>query len=150
MKKNILFLIILTCLISGCGFNPIYSTDKINFNILEIQKKDGKLNDQISKALYKFSDNKSDKNFKIRIDTKKTKKVLSRDSKGDPTRYQLELSMVLTLDLNDNSLEPRNFSRKIDYDNSSDKFNLVQYELELEKILINKIIEDCLIFFSNQ
>ena len=40
-------------------------------------------------------------------------------------------------------------SRKISYDNTDDKFKLKQYESELEKILISKLVEDLIKYLTN-
>ena len=39
--------------------------------------------------------------------------------------------------------------RKITYKNLTDKFKLKQYENELEKILITKLVEDLINYFAN-
>ena len=54
---------------------------------------------------------------------------------------------VLIIDQNKEN--KRTFSRKITYNNSDDKFKLKQYEKELEKILIVKIVEDLISYLSN-
>ena len=51
--------------------------------------------------------------------------------------------------MNLNNNEVQSFSRKITYNNSDDKFKLKQYENELENILINKVVEDLIVYLTN-
>ena len=52
-------------------------------------------------------------------------------------------------ELGDIKKKIKSFSRKITYNNSDDKFKLKQYENELENILINKVVEDLIVYLTN-
>ena len=43
----------------------------------------------------------------------------------------------------------KEFKQSINFNNQDDKFQLSQYQKELEQLLINKIIDDVLIYLSN-
>ena len=50
---------------------------------------------------------------------------------------------------NDNINQLKNFSSKINYNNSDNKFELNQYENEIEKQIINELIEEIILYLSN-
>ena len=70
--------------------------------------------------------------------------------KGDPSRFSMIISLTINI-LNKNNYEinkTKNFTEKFDYNNNSNKFSLKQYEKEIEDILINKIVEESVIYLS--
>ena len=90
-KKFILILIILG--LTQCGFNPIYKdTNKSNFkiNIVSIEG-DRFVNNVVKNELERISKKNSLRELKIQVNTSFNKIVISRDTKGSPSNYQVKL-----------------------------------------------------------
>ena len=143
MKNKSILLILLFFILANCGFEPIYSSKKSNFNIGEIKiiSKD-KFNSIIKNNLKNISNNESQNKFDLIINSEKNRIISSKDAKGDP---QL-LTMIISVDIQiikDNVIKnEKSFSQNFNYSNISNKFSLTQYEKDIEKNLINKIIEN--------
>ena len=143
MKNKSILLILLFFILANCGFEPIYSSKKSNFNIGEIKiNSKNKFNSTIKNNLKNISNNKSQNKFDLIINSEKKRIISSKDAKGNP---QL-LTMIISIDIQiikDNVIKnTKNFSQDFSYSNDSNKFSLAQYEKDIEKNLINKIIEN--------
>ena len=85
----------------------------------------------------------------IKIDSKKFVNVKSKNKKGDPTNFELLIKVDFeAIDQSDKKYSQK-FSRKINFNNNDDKFQLAKYQLELEKILTKKLIEDIINYLAN-
>jgi len=147
MNKNFFFLVCFLIL-SNCGYEPIYSTKNLNFTIGKIDKSNTSLNNKFSKKINILKNKKIEKKIDIKIESNKEINIKSKDTKGNTLVFELKITLkVSNLNLNNN--EVQSFSRKITYNNSDDKFKLKQYENELENILINKVVEDLIIYLTN-
>ena len=140
MKKKIIILLIFF-IFSSCGYTPIYSNKNFSVNIINITKlKNDKLNFKIEKRLESFSDKNSQKLIKLEMDSQKLITVISKDSKGDPSRYEMVVKLNLNIDYNNENLK-KTFEERFNYKTNTNKFELNQYEKEIEELLINRIIE---------
>ena len=147
MNKNFFFLVCFLIL-SNCGYEPIYSTKNLNFTIGKIDKSNTSLNNKFSKKIDILKNKKIEKKIDIKIESNKEINIKSKDTKGNTLVFELKITLkVSNLNLNNN--EVQSFSRKITYNNSDDKFKLKQYENELENILINKVVEDLIVYLTN-
>ncbi len=147
MNKNFFFLVCFLIL-SNCGYEPIYSTKNLNFTIGKIDKSNTSLNNKFSKKINILKNKKIEKKIDIKIESNKEINIKSKDTKGNTLVFELKITLkVSNLNLNNN--EVQSFSRKITYNNSDDKFKLKQYENELENILINKVVEDLIVYLTN-
>ena len=143
MKNKSILLILLFFILANCGFEPIYSSKKSNFNIGEIKiTSKNKFNSIIKNNLKNISNNESQNKFDLIINSEKRRIISSKDAKGNP---QL-LTMIILIEvqiIKDNVIKnKKNFSQNFSYSNDSNKFSLAQYEKDIEKNLINKIIEN--------
>ena len=147
MNKNFFFLVCFLIL-SNCGYEPIYSTKNLNFTIGKIDKSNTSLNNKFSKKIDILKNKKIEKKIDIKIESNKEINIKSKDTKGNTLVFELKITLkVSNLNLNNN--EVQSFSRKITYNNSDDKFKLKKYENELENILINKVVEDLIVYLTN-
>ena len=139
--KKIIIIISFLLLLS-CGYKPIFSSSKANFSITEI-KLFGKINigSKIKKNLniYRNVENKSTF-YSLKINADQKKNVISRDAKGDPKIFEMEISVDLTILENNKIKNKKNFKESFHYNNSTNKFDLKQYERNIEDNLIKKII----------
>lgn len=126
-KKFVLILFILG--LTQCGFNPIYKdTNKSNFqiNIVSING-DRFVNNIIKNELERISKKNSSKELKVQISTSFNKIVISRDTKGSPSNYQIEVTASFVIQDGEDSKEIT-FTEKQDFENISDIFEQKNYE----------------------
>ena len=145
MKKIIIFLIFL--LLTNCGYQPIFSKKDANFLIEEI------IFDQNDKISLKIKNNlrylSSTKNYtkviKIKLNSEKKIDISSKDSKGDPLIYKMLVSTNLEVYSNGIAINKKEIIKSFSYKNTSNKFDLKQYEITIENNLINSIKEDIIL-----
>jgi len=149
--KKIIIIVIALFFLNNCGYTPIYSSKKNNFYIKEISQKDRtKLNSKFTNNIEKFSNQNSENIIKLEISSNKKIQIISKDDKGDPSRFQMTILLNINI-INKNNNETykrKSFSANFDYSNNSNKFSLKQYEKEIENNLIDKIIENSILWLS--
>ena len=72
----------------------------------------------------------------------------SKDSKGKVTTYKSIGEVNLTIEEKGKLLKNKNFTEDFTYNNYDNKFDLVEYQKEVETIIINKIIEEINIYLN--
>ena len=143
MKNKSILLILLFFILANCGFEPIYSSKKSNFNIGEIKiTNKNRFNAIIENNLRNISNNESQNIFDLIINSERKKIVSSKDAKGNPQLLTMIISVEVQIIKNNVIKNTKNFSKNFSYSNNSNKFGLGQYEKGIEKNLINKIIEN--------
>ena len=153
MIKKILSTLTVLMILVGCGYQPIYSSKNLNFNINQLELKgDIDLNRQIRDRLSNFQSNKSDQSVKynIKINTTSNRTISTKDAKGNPTLYALTVTLNLSYSSLIKSEKNKSFSESIGYQNNDNKFDLKRYENTLKKNLTNTIIEDIILFLQNE
>ena len=143
MKNKSILLILLFFILANCGFEPIYSSKKSNFNIGEIKiTNKNKFNSIIKNNLKNISNNESQNKFDLIINSEKKRIITTKDTKGNPELLAMIISIEVQI-VKDNVIKnKKSFSQNFSYSNNSNKFSLAQYEKDIEKNLINKIIEN--------
>ena len=143
MKNKSILLILLFFILANCGFEPIYSSKKSNFNIGEIKiTNKNRFNAIIENNLRNISNNESQNIFDLIINSERKKIVSSKDAKGNPQLLTMIISVEIQIIKNNVIKNTKNFSENFSYSNDSNKFSLGQYEKDIEKNLINEIIEN--------
>ena len=143
MKNKSILLILLFFILANCGFEPIYSSKKSNFNIGEIKiNEKNKFNSIIKNNLKNISNNESQNKFDLIINSEKKRIISSKDAKGNPQLLTMIISFEVQITKDSVIKNKKNFSQSFSYSNNSNKFSLAQYEKDIEKNLINKIIEN--------
>ena len=150
IKKNLINILILLFFLSGCSYSPIFSNKNSNFSIYELSASgNNKLNKIISSRLNNFKGSDSEKKYSIKIETTLNKEISSKDSKGNPKSYRINLlSDILVKDLN-GVIKNKSFSKSVDYNNKSDKSDLKKYENETSKNLAEKISAEIIIYLQS-
>ncbi len=143
MKNKSILLILLFFILANCGFEPIYSSKKSNFNIGEIKiTNKNKFNSIIKYNLKNISNNESQNKFDLIVNSEKKRIISTKDTKGNPELLTIIISIEVQI-VKDNVIKnKKSFSENFSYSNNSNKFSLAQYEKDIEKNLINKIIEN--------
>lgn len=153
MIKRIFSSLIILVILAGCGYQPIYSSKNLNFNINQLELKgDIDLNRQIRDRLSNFQSNKSDQSviYNIKINTTSNRTISTKDAKGNPTLYALTVTINLSYSTLGETEKDKSFSESIGYQNNDNKFDLKRYENTLKKNLTNTIIEDIILFLQNE
>ena len=128
MKKNIIILILSAFVITSCGYKSIYSSKNLNFNILEFKVEDKtKISRKIKNNLDVYKKNDSNNFYSIKINSKKNINIISKDSEGNPSNFEMTIISEISI-LNDEKIVGNKVFSKVNYKNSSNKFDLKQYE----------------------
>ena len=147
IKKNIILLSLLF-FFNSCGFTPIYLTKtNVNFSIEQANYTgDRELNNFLKVNLNKYKNEKLDNKVLIEINSEYNKTILSNDSTGEVTNYQLEANVVILI---------KNTNKEIKiYENSimknmADKFEEERYERSIKQnfasSITNKLISELII-----
>ena len=148
MKK--IFLVVIIIFLSGCGFKSIYSSKDSNYKIISIEKNiNNNLTQYIQDSINVYSNNNSEKNLKINLNFNEDIVVILKDSKGDPKKNRLTITLVMEIfNQSDNLIETKKFSENFEYNIDDNKFNLKQYEKNIKLNLVNEIIQQILVFLA--
>tara|TARA_B100000965_G_scaffold390492_1_gene397572 strand:+ start:20 stop:478 length:459 start_codon:yes stop_codon:yes gene_type:complete len=145
MNKILNYIIIFLLLtLLSCDYKPVLSYKNYQFSI-NVDKISG--NEEINSIIINnFKNLPGDKEkYFIKLSSKKEKKILSKDSKGDPLIFEIAISVEYIVEKNGNTLIENNLERKTTYNNIVDKFELESYE----KTIIDNLtanISDRIIF----
>tara|TARA_B100000886_G_scaffold336695_1_gene295960 strand:+ start:624 stop:1082 length:459 start_codon:yes stop_codon:yes gene_type:complete len=142
--KSLVSIILLSLILTNCGFKPIYSSKGSNFKVLDIKNKNENKNSFfIEKVIMSLSNENAEKNIKLEIDYKKSITTILKDSKGDPSKKKLSVNVIIIVkNERDNILVNQSFNEDFSYDIQSDKFEMTQYEENITDNLNSKITND--------
>ena len=147
MLKKITLLLLL-CIFWSCGYEPLY----LKKNDLEKQisvitlNGDQKINKMIISSLRISEDKNSTTGFTLILKSSKKIDVISKDKAGNPSVYRSSIIVNLTLTDSDKIIKQKEFSSSFTYNNTSSKFDLLQYQKNIELNLINEISEKIFIY----
>ena len=149
IKKNFILLIIFLFFLNGCGYSPVFS-NKTNFSIIELAVSgDKKINKIIINRLNSFKKSDGEKSFSIIINNTFNKEISSKDSKGNPKTFKINVISKIKVKNSSGEINKTIFSKSINYDNKSNKFDLQKYENEIIENFGNKISEDIIIYLQS-
>ena len=144
MKK---FLIIFF-FITACGYQPLYIIkDEIFFEKITLSG-DKRINRKIvsTSAIKKSSE--GNLNNEIILNTNKNIITTSRDSKGQPATFKSLIEVKFTIMKDGKISKEKTFRESFDYNNIENKYDLSTYQNDVENNLIDKIVEDLIIFIN--
>jgi len=142
MKKNIIVIYLLFFL-SGCGFEPIYSkNNNINFSIDQIDYTgDTELNNFLRINLDRYKNEKVNNKIYLKAESKYEKSILSKDSTGKVTSYQLEVEVIFLIKSTNKKI--RIIEEKI-INNMDDKFEEARNERSIKQSFASSISDKLL------
>ena len=142
--KHLVSIIVLSLVLTNCGFKPIYNSKNSNFEIIEIvNKNENKNSFFIEKTIMSLSNKDAKNKVKLEIDYKQSISTILKDSKGDPSKKKLFINVILKVKNDkDNILVNQSFGEEFSYDVQSDKFGMSQYEENIADNLNSKISND--------
>jgi|TARA_B110000495_G_C22946666_1_gene554210 hypothetical protein len=143
-------LIILFIGVSSCDYKPVYQ-QKVDLNLLikEVQLEGNK---NINRKVIKFLKLKDPKNkssgYILKLNSTKKLAIISKDQAGDATLYRTTVTISVLLNGENKIIKQKTFSTNFVYNNISNKFDLAEYQKNIEATLINQLIEDIYIFLN--
>ena len=142
---KILKFFILIFVVSACSYEPIFLKKNYDFKIEEIILSGDKNVNSIIDSKLKFLGNNSEnynKIYLINIDTDKRKRIISKDSKGNPLKFEISITTSYEVMDLEKTLVNRKINKKNNYNNESDKFKLEQSEKIIVENLSERIVEE--------
>ena len=133
MNKILVKVIILFFVISAsaCSYKPIFSEKEYGFEIEEIIIDGEKDINRIINNKLKFiksTGKKEKKRYTIEIKTEKKIEIVSKDSKGDPLKFEMSILVEYNIINDGNSMLSSKIEKNNVYNNDSDQFKLEQTE----------------------
>ena len=150
INKKLSILVVFMLLLS-CGYQPIFSSGESSFSInkIELAEKNN-ISSKIKNTLKVYKKNKNTKVFyDLKISSEKSKNVLSKDSKGDPKIFSLNVSIKVSILENNLPKNEKTFNKTESYNNKSNKFEIKKNEDQITSNLVNKIIEEIIIYLHS-
>ena len=131
-RKFIIIFFILT--LYGCGFNPIYNvSNQIKYKILVNEMTgDQFINSIIKDEIFKSSNKNSKEILKINFNTSYEKIILSNDTKGSPSEFQVIAKTTFEM-IYDDKIIKNDFNEKQILKNTSDFFGQKSYEENIKQ-----------------
>ena len=145
-KKLIIFFLIPIVLLYGCGFEAVYSVKNTNFRFSEI-----KTNDETVSAILKnnlsnyYSSDLEKTDFKIKINLEQSRNIKSKNKKGEALVYSIVINGEILIYRNEKLESTFNVNEFFDYQNTSNKFDLSEYEENIRRNLTSKISNELII-----
>ena len=127
-------LILLLFFLSNCAYEPILKNKNYLFsvNVSNING-DKEINSIIINKFGSLKEN--EKKYDLDLSTKKEKNIISKDSKGDPSIFELLINVKYSVKKDGKTIIENEINKKTTYNNITDKFELENYE----KNIINNI-----------
>jgi hypothetical protein len=131
IKKNIILLSIIFFL-ANCGFSPIYLNNKnMNFSIEKVDYTgERELNNFLKLNLDNYKNEDSNNKFFIEAKSEYTKVVLSKNTAGEVTNYQLEAKVIFLIKPINKEIS---ITEKKIMDSMDDKFEEARYERTIKQ-----------------
>lgn len=136
--KQIFYLLFI--FVTSCGYQSIETYYKGDFQISELNITGNKnINRFIDRNLKNSNENNNSSNLlKIEIKTDLNKSIITKNSKGEATRYDMKINVNLKTFKNEKLVLEKIYSKNNSYNTLESKYELKQYE----KILINDSVKE--------
>ena len=133
-KRATSFLIILSFFIYSCGFTPQYAGFKnLEFDLI-VNKASGDrdFNNEIKSQIKRYDQGRDDvEKIRINFDSNYQKIILSKNTKGEATKYNLKVRVIF-------NINSKNYSSKIIFD---DEFSIDKIDDTIEENNYIKIVK---------
>lgn len=150
MKKKI---ILICCLffLTNCGYNPLYSSKNSSDILINKIETAGekKINRQILSLLSLDEVGELENSYILNINTKKNKRIVSKDKQGNASVYNLNLEINISLN-KDNQKVTKTFTSDFSYNTQKNKFELSREENKILNNLVESMVEKIILFINMQ
>ena len=136
--KQIFYLLFI--FVTSCGYQSIETYYKGDFQISELNITGNKnINRIIDRNLKNSNENNNSSNLlKVEIKTDLNKSIITKNSKGEATRYNMKININLKTFKNEKIVLEKIYSKNNSYNTLESKYELKQFE----KILINDSVKE--------
>ena len=144
MKK--LITILLTLVLTGCGFKVVQNSSFNNFSISDINTEgDKRINFSLKNKLSLASTESVNKLIQISLKTNKDKQVKERNIKNEITKYQIKITVSVTCtEISNGSEFEFSKSKTGDYSVSNQYSRTLSNEKKLVELLTDNIADQIL------
>ena len=149
MKKILIFCVFF---LVSCNYQPIYQNtdlDKIEFLKITLEG-DQDINRKIINSLSLKENEYDDTLNELTINSSYEIQETSKNSKGQVQSYRSQIIVKLDIKSKGRNILNKDYEENFSYTPKDNKFELVQYQDEIKNILINKVIEDVILFLKLQ
>ncbi len=152
MKIAKLILILFLCGIASCGYKPIYSNKgSVNYSITEYDLKgDSIINKKIVSLVKSIDADNLTNSYTLELISDKSIETVSKDSEGNANIFRTTINVELSLMKDEKIIITKKFNSNFTYNNTKNKFDLSQYQMNVENNLIEKIGDEILIFLISK
>ena len=148
--KN-LFALLFLLFFSSCGYNPILkntsNSNDFKINIIKMQG-DEEINYIIKKQLELQSDENSKKIYDVSLETNYPEIVLSKDTSGTITNYQLVVNSIFRVNFKNQTID-FNFNESLKMKNISDSLEKLSYEKNIKNNFASSLVDKLIIRIIN-
>ena len=148
MIKKIFILFIL--LVTSCGYQPIYVNNNLEnliFNKINL-KGDDQINRKIINSVSLKENPLNEELNELTLSSNFNIFETSKDSKGQTETYRSIINIEIKITKNNEIKKKKIFSNETSYNRKDNKFELTQYQSNIRNNLINKTIEDIILFLN--
>ena len=147
MLKKITLLLLL-CFFWSCGYEPLYLKKndlKKHINVITLNG-DQKINKMIVSSLGIKEVKSSTSGYTLILESSKKINVISKDGGGNPSVYRSSIIVNFSITDDDKIIKQKEFNSSFTYNDTQNKFDLSQYQKNIEINLINEISEKIFIY----
>jgi len=153
--KKILTLLLVTSfiLLSACGYQPIFSKKKLNFNVKSITFNSGdvQINKVLNQKLKRYINNENNNiYYDLIINSNKLINITSRDGKGKAQTYRAEITVNIIATNNKNQIINKDFKLSNNYNSESNSTRLKEIENKIINNLSTIIADQIILSLMNE
>ena len=128
-------------LLTNCGYQAVLNNQNYQFSI-NVNKINGdqKINSLIINSLKQLKEN--EKKYNLSLTSNKEKLIISKDSKGDPSIFEIKINVNYVVEKDGEILISNKINKKTTYNNITDKFDLENYEKNIINNLVSEISDN--------
>jgi len=147
MKLKLIFIFLF---LTSCGYTGLYKNyDKKQILVKEkIFRGESSLDNKIYNKL-NLQESTDSSAYIIEINSNKKTELLSKNKSGEAKIYKMTISSQIIVKQEGITLINKKIFENITYNNLGNKFDLLRYERNLEKNLINQIVDNMRMEFLN-
>ena len=148
MKKFLI--IILSLIITSCGYQPIYVNNNLkNIEFYKISTQgENDINNLILNSLSLKENKTNSKLMELSLSSFYKIDEISKNSKGQTETYRSSILIDLKIISDEDVIKNKIFSDDFTYNKKENKFELIEYQTNIKNQLVNGIIEDLILFLN--
>jgi len=146
IKKIILFFLLI---LTSCGYQPLYKQVTSGYEFFDLKfEGDQNLSMRILNNLNIVENNLDDTLNSLTIKSTLLIDETSKDSKGLVQSYRSNLNIEVSIVKNQKIIQNQSFNESFSYNNKNTRFELLDYQKQVEEILIRKINNKIRLFLN--